>query len=204
MSDISGAFDRVCTAFLLAELRALAHPDSILDFLAAFLAPRTAHVVVGGTRSNDFTIENSVFQGTVLGPILWNCFIMDVIFAARSRGGREALFADDLSIFQTFDRHECDVHIASEMQQTRRCVHEWGARNRVAFESSKEHIVTVHPIFHGEDVFVFLGVTFDTNLSMSSDVKELFRRCKPKIKSILRARRYYSLRDTINLFKTHI
>ena len=40
MSDISGAFDHVCTAFLLAKLRALALPDSILDFLASFLAPR--------------------------------------------------------------------------------------------------------------------------------------------------------------------
>ena len=50
---------------------------------AVALAPRTAHVVVGGTRSHDFTIENSVFQGTVLGPVLWNCFFMVPELALR-------------------------------------------------------------------------------------------------------------------------
>ena len=83
-SDISGAFDPVFTPFLLAKLRSLGIPDSILDFLQAYLAPRIAHVAIGGERSEDFVIENSVYQGTVLGPMLWNTFSMDVIFAARS------------------------------------------------------------------------------------------------------------------------
>ena len=63
---------------------------AFVDFLASYLAPRSAHVVVGNTRSQDFTIENSVFQGTVLGPILWNVFFSDVVHAARIGGGRES------------------------------------------------------------------------------------------------------------------
>ena len=39
-----------------------------------------------------------MFQGTVLGPSLWNAFFADVAKAARSEGGSEAMFADDLDV----------------------------------------------------------------------------------------------------------
>ena len=204
MSDISGAFDHVFSAFLLAKLRALGIPDSLLDFLAAYLAPRNAHVVVGGERSANFTIENSVFQGTVLGPILRNAFFADVVFSARAYGGQESLFADDLSIFHEFDRLENDETILQVLENTRKSVHAWGDRHRVAFDASKEDMCIIHPIWHSDGSFVFLGITFDANLSMANDIAELVKRCRPKIRAIIRARRYYSMHQILNLFKTHI
>ena len=39
-----------------------------------------------------------IFQGTVLGPTLWNCFFADVSANARAHGGMEILFADDLVV----------------------------------------------------------------------------------------------------------
>ena len=52
----------------------------------------------------DMILENTVFQGTVLGPPLWNSFFADVSIPAKSTGGRESMFADDLNVFQEFGR----------------------------------------------------------------------------------------------------
>ena len=72
---------------------------NFLNFLDSYLAPRTAQVVVQGERSFKMEIANSVFQGTVLGPPLWNAFFGDVVVPAKSTGGQEELFADDLIVF---------------------------------------------------------------------------------------------------------
>ena len=49
-------------------------------------------------------IANSVYQGTVFGPPLWNSFFADVAIPASSTGGDEGMFADDLNVFQQFDQ----------------------------------------------------------------------------------------------------
>ena len=86
---------------------------------------------------------------------------MDVISAARAYGGSESLFADDLSIFQEFDRGDDDNIILRKLERTRKSVHAWGHRNRVAFDASKEHMTILHPIWHNDDPFVLLGIKFD-------------------------------------------
>jgi len=70
LSDISGAFDRVCKEYLLSKLNAAGVGTLYLNFLDAYLSPRQGQVVVEGEFSELFEIANSVYQGTVLGPSL--------------------------------------------------------------------------------------------------------------------------------------
>ena len=73
-SDVSGAFDRVFKPRLCKKLRATGlHPD-IVGFLGSWLDDRQAQTIVGGKASRVELLANSVFQGTVLGPPLWNLF----------------------------------------------------------------------------------------------------------------------------------
>ena len=46
-----------------------------------------------------------VFQGTVLGPILWNIFYSDVRYPMRKMRFTETIFADDLNASKEFDNH---------------------------------------------------------------------------------------------------
>ena len=55
-----------------------------------------------GEASDLFTLQDMVFQGTVLGPPLWNTYFADVAAPAKHNGGKEAIFADDLNIFKLF------------------------------------------------------------------------------------------------------
>ena len=77
-SDIAGAFDRVATHILLKKLHRKGVRDKMLKFLKGYLEPRNATVCVGGEFSELKGLLDTVFQGTVLGPALWNTFFDDI------------------------------------------------------------------------------------------------------------------------------
>ena len=82
-SDVSGAFDKVNSRRLVRKLRAKGVPEEILAVLQSWLAARTARVSVGGKFSRDTGISDMVYQGTVLGRLLWNIFYEDVADAVH-------------------------------------------------------------------------------------------------------------------------
>ena len=83
----------------MGKLVSLGVPDIYLDFLNAYLDSRIGYVTVEGAFSDAFALTNQVFQGTVLGPTLWNSFFADVAIEAASGGGTPRKFADDLNVF---------------------------------------------------------------------------------------------------------
>jgi len=201
---ITGAFDRVFKDYLLAKLQAAGIGSTYLNFLDSYLQPRIAQVVVEGVASEEFTIENQVFQGTILGPPLWNTFFSDVVHSAASTGGEPSMFADDLSVFQKFDKSESNEELSRVMHVCRAGVHKWGKVNRVAFDPGKEHVVVIHPISGFGDPFKFLGCLFDCKLIMDHAIDKILTQARPKITAILRTRSHYSKKDLISQFKTHI
>ena len=68
-------------------------------------------------------LEGSVFQGICLGPRLWNVFFADVAILASITGDREAMFADDLNMFQEF-ASLCELDdVMHTLSQCRQRVH---------------------------------------------------------------------------------
>ena len=76
-SDVSGAFDRVAKDRICDKIRVSGLPPKVVKFLESWLEDRVSNVVVSGFESIDEVLANSVFQGTVLGPALWNLFYSD-------------------------------------------------------------------------------------------------------------------------------
>ena len=77
LSDISGAFDKVFKDYMMAKLVTAGVSPLFLDFLNAYLEPRLGQVAVDGALSYVLDLTDTVFQGTVLGPTLWNTFFND-------------------------------------------------------------------------------------------------------------------------------
>ena len=73
-SDVKGAFDHVRLNRMTEKLEATGLPRDIVQVLVSWLAQRDAQVIVEGDFSEKMCLSNMVFQGTVLGPILWNLF----------------------------------------------------------------------------------------------------------------------------------
>jgi len=204
LSDISGAFDKVYKEYLLGKLQSMGVAEVYMNFLHEYLAPRRARVAVEGTLSEPIQIMNSVFQGTVLGPPLWNAFFADVAVPARSCNGKEAMFADDLSVFHEFHRNAEHEFVMDTLRSCRDAVHAWGSINRVEFDPSKEHLILLHPQHgHGED-FLLLGCLMDAKLTMRAAVERILSQIRPKIKALLRTKSHYDVKDMIAQFKTHI
>ena len=177
----------------MAKLYAAGVGTTYLNFLDAYLAPRKGKVVVQGEASDIRVIEDSIFQGTVLEPALWNVFFADVAITAGITGGNEAMFADDLNVFQLFDRKMPTDNILDKLSKCREKVHGWGRTNRLKFDAKKEHLAIIHPdanVLHG-DGFRLLGCFMDLDLRMRTAVDQLLAKIRPKSKAILRTRGYY-------------
>ena len=163
LSDIAGAFDRVDRSIIVARLRSVGLSKPMVDFLFQYLAPRVAAVIVQGKSSTKFTIEDEIFQGTVLGPPLWNVFFEPVDTPIRSCSFQPAKFADDLTASKNFESSTSNAAINAQLHEVQQVVHDWGSQNRVTFDAAKEHCCILHKLNCEGDVFKLLGVLIDTN-----------------------------------------
>ena len=123
LGGISDAFDKIFSPYLLAKLYAFGVGSLFLNFFSAYLELRQVQVVVEGVHSDSFEIQDTVFQGTMLGPPLWNLFFNDVTHPAASTGGDPNMFADDLNVKQSCDRLDDNEAIRREMDRCRAAVH---------------------------------------------------------------------------------
>ena len=186
-SDVSGAFDNVNSRRLLRKLCARGVPMEMLLVIQSWLYERKARVAVGGKFSRNMNIHNMVYQGTVLGPPLWNVYYADAAIVVNLLGFMEIVFADDLNCFKDFGLSEANKTLHAEMHQCQRELHKWGRANQVSFDPSKEstHILALNG---GEGCnFKLLGVPFDHALSMRDAVVEFVSEASWKMAPILRS-----------------
>ena len=179
-------------------------PGVFLDFLNDYLLTREGHVRVEGALSEVMFLANMVFQGTVLGPSLWNAFFADVAQYVPSGNQRINLFADDLTVMCHRAHHVADDIIMDELREIQTRTHEWGVRNQVEFDPSKKHLKVLHPSRGVGDDFKMLGTLFDTALSMKPCLESVLDRTRPKIRALLRLKDLYSVSSMLNQYKSHI
>ena len=142
-SDVSGAFDRVSAKRLVQKMRGKGVHASMLRVLQSWLDDRRAVVIVDGAASLPEPLTNSVYQGTVLGPPLWNCYYEDARWPVNAEGFTETVFADDLQAYKAFKEDVGDAELHAQMGACQSSLHAWGRANQVAFDAAKEsfHII---------------------------------------------------------------
>ena len=130
-SDVSGAFDRVRFERLVSKLKAKKiHPD-LVALLTSWLRQRKSKVIIGGVQSKEMPISNMVYQGTVLGPTLWNLFFEDAREAINEYNFTEVVFADDLNAFRIFSSTAKTKDIQKSMHLCQSELHKRGKANQV-------------------------------------------------------------------------
>ena len=194
LDDISGAFDRVVKFFLLCCLRSAGVNCDYWHFFYSHLEPRIGKVCVQGKCSDEVTLNDTVFQGTVLGPPLWNIYFSGI---ASVTHGEEQTFADDLNVFRQYKKSCSDKQIYANLAQQQKKIHAWGKSRRIQSEPSKEEIVIIHPLRGVGNDFRLLGCILDPKLSMESAVTAMIQKIRPKIKSLLRTVVFHSVQEMI-------
>ena len=204
LSDIQGAFDRVHTPTLLRKLQLTGLHPTWLTFFTDYLSPRNATVIVNGKHSTPFTISHMVFQGTVLGPLLWNIFFKDIETTVTNLHLHETKFADDLSTFKTYPTSTPNDDIYNDLRNCQSHIHNWGTTNGVAFDTTKEEFAILHH-FHGHgNTFKLLGPHIDPKLTMNNAITKIINKARPKLKALLRTAPYYNRHELFTQYKTHV
>ena len=78
-----------------------------------------------------------VFQGTVLGPTLWNAFYGDSKAAINACDFTEIVFADDLNAFKKFNKGETDDEVFCDMRKCQTELHCWGEQTESYFTQER-------------------------------------------------------------------
>ena len=105
--DFSKAFDTVPHRRLLQKLAYYGIRDKLLTWISNFLTNRKQRVLLDGISSTHSDVTSGVPQGTVLGPLLFLCYINDLPQNIKSQ---VRLFADDCLIYRNI-KTQNDHHI---------------------------------------------------------------------------------------------
>ena len=195
--DIAGAFDRVWHKGLIAKLKSLGISGDLLLLLQDYLQGRTLQVVVNGSTSSEYPIEASVPQGSVLGPLLWNIYLNDILQLIP----QAYAYADDVTL-----SFSCDSQNHAETTQyinsTLDLITGWSNKWQVTFAPEKTQAMLITrrqaPNIHrpalmmdGEKMTYnsainILGIQIDNGLKFTKHVREIAKKAARKLACIRR------------------
>ena len=178
--DFSKAFDVVPHNILFLKLRYLGISDCALDWTKDFLANRRQRVVVDGEFSTHASVSSGVPQGSVLGPILFLCYINDLPSSVSSN---VRLFADDSIMYQKIKSQtdcqslQCDLTKLESWEKTwGMCFHQ-DKCNIIRMTRKKQSILHNYPLKGHPLVTVtqtkYLGVTLSGNLTWNNHINSI-------------------------------
>ena len=128
--DFAKAFDSVPHQRLLVKLKGCGIGGTVLQWIDAFLPSRRQRVVVNGSKSTWANVTSDIPHGSVLGPILFVCFIND------KQSGVESpvhVFADDTKLYRrvtTLEDHK-------SLQDDLTILEDWSTKWNLCFNSNK-------------------------------------------------------------------
>ena len=95
--DLSKAFDTINHSLLLAKLKAYGFSNQALRLLQSYLCNRFQRSIINGFFSSWNEVIIGVPQGLILGPLLFNIFLNEIIFCLS----RNVNYADDNTLYKS-------------------------------------------------------------------------------------------------------
>lgn len=212
--DIAGAFDSVWHKGLLTKMKSLGIAGDLLNLFQDYLSDRDLVVTMNGQESTHFPIKAGVPQGSILGPILWNIYINDLLEAIPDL----VAYADDGTIFVSYHRDQREEG-ATILQESLDLVETWSRQWQVKIAAEKTQACIfsrMQDVNNNPDIFIsgrllphqeslsILGVKFDKHLTFGDHVKNLAQKASQRL-SVLRRIKGYLERDGLEiLYKTQV
>ena len=111
--DFSKAFDTVPHKKLLHKLKHYGIDGKINKWIRSFLTQRKQQVVIEGESSDSCSVDSGVPQGTVLGPLLFLCHIIDLPNCVKSK---VRLFADDCLLYTSVKTIQDQIQLQEDLK----------------------------------------------------------------------------------------
>ena len=119
--DFAKAFDMVPHQRLLVKLKGYGICGKVLQWIAAFLDGRRQRVIINGSTSSWSPVTSGIPQGSVLGPILFVCYINDMPEVVDSP---VHIFVDDTKIYRQITTQSDQETLQADLKQ----LEEWSKK----------------------------------------------------------------------------
>ena len=212
LMDLSKAHDYLPHDLLIAKLEAHGFGMSSLRLLYSYLTARRQRVKINSTYSSWLDITSGVPQGSVLGPLLFNIFINDMIFFLKR--SKVCNFADDNTLYATSKQlHEVLASLELDVGITL----DWFETNFMVANPSKFQIMFLglhqphklcleinNQIVPSSDTVKLLGIDIDSKLSFDNHVKAVCAKASRKVSAFSRVANFITFEQAKLLYNSFI
>ena len=128
--DYAKAFDKVAHERLLRKLQGYGLTAQLIKWIRSFLSGRRQRVKTNGEVSEWADVVSVVPQGSVLGPVLFVCYINDLPEEIHTN---VKLFADDTKVYADVSSSEESKELQSDINR----LDKWASKWQLSFNASK-------------------------------------------------------------------
>ena len=213
--DFSKAFDKVDFAILLSRLKDLDIPSGFVIFLKNYLQNRQQRVRICNMKSELKTITSGVPQGSLLGPYLFGIFIASL--RPQYPSSCMIKYVDDVCIIAGVRKSafNCDIEkISQEINNIR----VWSSSNNMVLNAEKTTgLINYRGSFKMtcdienalgsvkfQQTVRLLGVMISSNLTWTSHVDSVVKKCSQRMYILRRIKNFTSIREFISVYNALI
>ena len=202
LMDLSKAFDCIPHDLLIAKLHAYGFSLKTVTFIYSYLKRRKQKVKVNNVLSDFLTLLSGVPQGSILGPILFNIFLNDLLSTLKLSDLFN--FADDNTISATADNID---HLMLTLKHESELAVKWFTENQMIVNPDKFQAMILQnsrnsknyePVkleiesakIETKNTVKLLGITIDNKLNFEEHISELCKKASMQLNTISRLQRF--------------
>ncbi|KAK3095343.1 hypothetical protein FSP39_013497 [Pinctada imbricata] len=213
--DFMKAFDKVPHGRLVQKLKSYGISDRMCIWIKSFLTNRKQRVHINGNYSKWHNVASGIPQGSVLGPLLFVCFINDLPDSVLSS---VYLFADDTKLFRAVSNKNDQDTLQNDVDN----LFDWSTTWLLKFHPDKCKVLKVENkrsrpsstsyqmntydggriTLESVDCEKDVGVSIDSNLSFMKHISTQVNKANQMVGIIRRSFTHLDYRTFCILFKS--
>lgn len=218
--DFRRAFETINRELLLCKLEKIGLTGEVLNWFKSYLNSRTQNVKFRNSISKKLQTIHGVPQGTVLGPILFNLYINDIVKYVKHC--KISMFADDTMIYIAGDDLPT---MFNSMNYDLSVISKWLGDNSLSLNVGKSKYMLIgnkfklstynlsYPNLSIEIMgnrldkvkeIKYLGVIIDENLNFKSHFKYIMNKMSKKVYFLRRISNCLNMSTKVLLYKSLI